>query len=143
MFSVKDLKIIDQKNRVFVEGLSFNLDKNDKIGIIGEEGNGKSTLLKIFAEVKDVDAFVKVSGQIISDMNFAYMAQSLEKVWLEQTLVDYLLKAHPDDEIEVEQYNQLQRIQKIAIDLHLPSDFILRDVLVKQLSGGEKVKRSC
>ena len=56
MFSVKDLKIIDQKNRVFVEGLSFNLDKNDKIGIIGEEGNGKSTLLKIFAEVKDVDA---------------------------------------------------------------------------------------
>ena len=140
MFSVKDLKIIDQKNRVFVEGLSFNLDKNDKIGIIGEEGNGKSTLLKIFAEVKDVDAFVKVSGQIISDMNFAYMAQSLEKVWLEQTLVDYLLKAHPDDEIEVEQYNQLQRIQKIAIDLHLPSDFILRDVLVKQLSGGEKVK---
>ena len=136
MFSVKNLKIIDQKNRVFVEGLSFNLDKNDKIGIIGEEGNGKSTLLKIFAEVKDVDAFVKVSGQIISDMNFAYMAQSLEKVWLEQTLVDYLLKAHPDDEIEVEQYNQLQRIQKIAIDLHLPSDFILRDVLVKQLSGG-------
>ena len=85
---------------------------------------------------------MKVSGQIISDMNFAYMAQSLEKVWLEQTLVDYLLKAHPDDEIEVEQYNQLQRIQKIAIDLHLPSDFILRDVLVKQLSGGEKVKLS-
>ena len=32
--------------RKIIEGLNLIINKNDKIALIGEEGNGKSTLLK-------------------------------------------------------------------------------------------------
>ena len=33
--------------RKIIEGLNLIINKNDKIALIGEEGNGKSTLLKL------------------------------------------------------------------------------------------------
>ena len=45
MIEIKDLSI-KVNDRYLIKSLTLNLNKNDKLAIIGEEGNGKSTLLK-------------------------------------------------------------------------------------------------
>ena len=47
MLQVKNLTITHLKDlKILLENCSFTLQKGDKAVIIGEEGNGKSTLLK-------------------------------------------------------------------------------------------------
>ena len=45
MFEVKNLSL-RLNDRYLVENLSFVLNQGDKMALIGEEGNGKSTFLK-------------------------------------------------------------------------------------------------
>ena len=47
MIRINNLTIIDDKEkRILVKDLSFLVNPKDKVAIIGEEGNGKSVLLK-------------------------------------------------------------------------------------------------
>ena len=52
------------------------LNNNDKIALIGEEGNGKSTILKIIAGI-DVSDYVSYTGDIYSDGKISYLKQTL------------------------------------------------------------------
>ena len=45
MLEVKNINIMIS-TKYLIQNLSFTLNKKDKLAIIGEEGNGKSTLLK-------------------------------------------------------------------------------------------------
>ena len=45
MLEVNNVDIL-VSTRFLVKSLTFSLNKGDKLAIIGEEGNGKSTLLK-------------------------------------------------------------------------------------------------
>ena len=45
MLEIKDLSI-SINGRYLIKNLNLVLNNNDKLAIIGEEGNGKSTLLK-------------------------------------------------------------------------------------------------
>jgi len=47
MFEIKNMSI-SIADRYLVKDLSLTLNEKDKLAIIGEEGNGKSTLLKLF-----------------------------------------------------------------------------------------------
>ena len=46
MLILKHLTIRDSKHHTLINDLNYSLGNDDKVGIIGEEGNGKSTLLK-------------------------------------------------------------------------------------------------
>ena len=51
-------------NKTVFENISLNIEKGEKIGIIGESGCGKSTLLKIIAGLyKPTEGTVKVDGE--------------------------------------------------------------------------------
>ena len=51
MLSVKGLVIRNhQQDLILVDDLSFTVNENDKIAIIGSEGSGKSTLLSTIFE---------------------------------------------------------------------------------------------
>lgn len=51
MLQAKNVNLYLQKdNRLLIEDFSFSLGEGDKVVIIGEEGNGKSTLLKYLQE---------------------------------------------------------------------------------------------
>ena len=55
MIQIKDLSVSHKKDlRPLLDKFSFTLAPGDKAVIIGEEGNGKSTLLKWMAEVSVV-----------------------------------------------------------------------------------------
>ena len=47
MLQAKNVNLyLNKDNRLLIEDFSFTLGEGDKVVIIGEEGNGKSTLLK-------------------------------------------------------------------------------------------------
>ena len=43
---VDNFSIITHQGRTLISDLSFYLNKYDRLAIIGDEGNGKSTLIK-------------------------------------------------------------------------------------------------
>ncbi len=49
MLQIKDLKILLRDDyRVILDGFNFSLNDEDKVGLIGEEGNEKQSFLKRF-----------------------------------------------------------------------------------------------
>ena len=50
-----------------VKGISFDVNKGDRIGIIGRNGAGKSTLLKILSRITESSkGSIKIKGRIAS-----------------------------------------------------------------------------
>ena len=78
MLNINHLTVTTLKGRVLLEDFSFTLNKGDKIALIGEEGNGKSTLLKIMAG-EDVSDYVTVEGEIYTKDKVAYLPQHIRK----------------------------------------------------------------
>ncbi|MBQ2583427.1 MAG: ABC-F family ATP-binding cassette domain-containing protein, partial [Erysipelotrichaceae bacterium] len=129
MLKIDELTIITHKGRKLVEGFSFVLNQDDKVALIGEEGNGKSTILKVIAGV-DTKDYVTCSGEIRCDGRIAYLPQSIPEKDLELP-VPFFIDGEPD-------YNLIYSLcARIDIDPDLIS---MRPV--KTLSGGEKVKIS-
>jgi len=75
-------------DRVLFEGLSFGINKDQKIGFVAKNGTGKTTLLKIIAGDDTPD-----NGNIIirKDLKMAYLSQKEdlnEELTVEQTIFD-------------------------------------------------------
>ena len=79
MLQVHGLQITMKKDlRVLVEGLSFSLRPGDKMAVVGEEGNGKSTLLKLIYDSALVEGYAQWEGHIQKDgMVLGYLGQEL------------------------------------------------------------------
>lgn len=112
--------------RPLLENISLSIHEGDKIGLIGVNGTGKSTLLKILAGKEDAEG-----GQIIktNGVRIGYLPQnpSFNKDFsvLEQVLEDVSSSEHESKEYECKTI-----LTKLGI-----TDF---DQPVKHLSGGQK-----
>lgn len=136
---IKNLSITDLKNHCLLEHFSFTLGSNDKVGVIGEEGNGKSTLLKAIYCPELIEDYTGISGSIdTQNQTFGYFSQQMEAKWDSVFIWEYLLKEDIHDEIE--DYNALAAYEKECIAYHIDPQLITRDQQVGTLSGGEKVK---
>lgn len=60
--------------RILLDNVSFGINQGDKIGLIGINGTGKTTLLKLLAEIEETD-----SGRIIkaNNINIEYLPQNI------------------------------------------------------------------
>ena len=65
--------------RCLIRDLSFTLREHDRAAIIGEEGNGKSTLLKLIYEPSLIESYCEVTGEIIRPGSIGYLEQELPK----------------------------------------------------------------
>lgn len=129
MLEVSNLSIKIQ-NRYLVKNLSLTLNKGDKLAIIGEEGNGKSTLLKVILGIckyADVTGSINLKGNTIG-----YLAQSMSENELSKKAHDFLFK---DDNDYYEKVNNLYKY----LDAFNLNDKVLEQK-IGTLSGGEKVK---
>lgn len=131
MLEVKNVDIMIS-TRYLIKSLSFTLNKGDKLAIIGEEGNGKSTLLKSLLGICD---YAKTSGIIHFNGNsVGYLEQSINEENLNKKVYNFLFK---DD---FDYYNKVNDFYRYLESFKL-DDSIL-DQEMKVLSGGEKVKIS-
>ena len=77
MLEIKNLSItLSADGRKLVDGFDFTLGRTEHACIIGEEGNGKSTLLKCIYDRALVSDYCDVTGAVRTDGRMAYLAQT-------------------------------------------------------------------
>ena len=106
----------------------MTIQNGEKVAIIGEEGNGKSTLLKTLMGKALPDFTIK--GDIQSDyQSLAYIPQKLPEELKKKTLHDYFFL----DSLDLD-YSILYRL---AEELHFDSNRFASVQEIGSLSGGE------
>ncbi len=136
MLQIKNLSITHKKDlRPLLDHFTFSLNSGDKAVIISEEGNGKSTLLKLIYDSRLVDSYVEYTGEILTQGTLmGYLPQEFPPEYKEQTIYTYCtsIPAFSD--------RNPGELAAIAARLRLPKDIFYSDQLCGTLSGGEKVK---
>lgn len=114
-------------DKVLFDKVSLGINEGDKIGIIGVNGSGKSTFLKMIAGIEETD-----EGQIIKNnqADIAYLAQNT--VFEEgDTILSYVCRgkksSNPNWSIEAEAKTILKKLYVEDVD-----------AFIAPLSGGEK-----
>ena len=136
MLQIKDLTIrLIEDDRVIIKDFDFTLNKGDKVGLIGEEGNGKSILLKTIVDREKTEKYCHISGEINKNNEIiGYLPQNLADEDASLTTNAYLYKQVSFEMID---YNKLY---KYLSDFALPDDILSDDRNMGSLSGGEKIK---
>ena len=117
MITVNNLSVKTLKGRLLVDHLSFSLNENDKTAVIGEEGNGKSTLMKILAGI-DVSDYVTYTGTIQTEGKIGYLSQKTEEEWNGCTVFEYLVKKNPGDCLQPEDYNTYKDLYGLFVEVN-------------------------
>ncbi|HEL2403073.1 TPA: ABC-F family ATP-binding cassette domain-containing protein [Streptococcus suis] len=135
LLSTQHLSLDHQKDlRTLVQDLNLIVNPGDKIAIIGEEGNGKSSLLLTLMDAALVTDYLLLSGNIQRNFHSpVYIPQSLPLEIAELTLNDYFF-ADLDSDID---YGLLYLY---ADQLQFDSERFSSQQLIGILSGGEKLK---
>ena len=125
VLSVKDLVIGYQD--MPLSKVSFNLYKGQKLAIIGENGKGKSTLIKTLMGI-----IPKISGKFTYgyNVNKEYFDQQMEFLNDENTVFDEYLQAFPTEDP--------QQVRNILGTFMFSGEEVFKKI--KVLSGGEKVR---
>lgn len=131
MLEIKDLSI-SISNRYIIKNLNLVLNSGDKLAIIGEEGKGKSTILKAILGICE---YAEISGTInFKNNKIGYLEQSMNDDTLNKIVYDYLFINEND------YYDKVNNLYKY-LELIKLNDEILNQK-INTLSGGEKVKIS-
>ncbi len=136
MLQVKNLNVYHKKDlRPLVTDLSFTLNDGDKAAIIGEEGNGKSTLLKLLCDPSLAEDYAEYQGEILKNHKVCgYLPQELAPAHAEKSIYAFLSEEPAFLEAD---YRELA---SICGRLGLSADLLYDDTKMGQFSGGEKIK---
>lgn len=131
MLEIKDLTI-SINDRYLIKNLNLILNNSDKLAIIGEEGNGKSTLLK---SILGICEYAEISGNInLKGNRIGYLEQSISADKLDQSVYEFLFVD------ETDYYDKVNNLYKYLELINLTDDILKQKI--RTLSGGEKVKIS-
>lgn len=149
------------------EDISFTIDSKDKIGLIGLNGAGKSTIIKIILGVERIDSgnvfvnnniiigylsqnhdFNNEKNTVLEEINSVFHKEKeifnkIQKLNTELQFYDdtsNILKQIEALTIEYEAldgYNSEYKIKKVITGLELNN---LEDTIISELSGGEKTR---
>ena len=136
MIEIHNLTICHRYDlRKIVDNLTLIVKPTDKIAIIGEEGNGKSTLLKCIKNSQLIESYCEVHGEIRSkNERIGYLPQELEQKHVEKTVYEYFCES---DAFLLATPSQLHDIaQALGNDVEM----YYQTQIMSTLSGGEKIK---
>lgn len=136
LIQIKDLTITHRKDlRTLVSDFQLVLQDGDKAVIIGEEGNGKSTLLQWIYDPARIDGYADARGiRILGDEKLAFLSQELEPEEKEKTVYEFFSE---EDAFFQQSPGELGRMAK---NFGVANDFYYREQRMGSLSGGEKIK---
>ena len=112
--------------RVLLDQASFYLERGDKVGVIGVNGTGKSTLLRLLAGVEEPDEGVVT---LYPNVRLGYLPQD-PKFQGERTVLEQVLLGLDGDDRSLAEYEARTILERLGV-----SRF---DQSVGELSGGER-----
>jgi len=130
LMHVKNISFGYTPERTLIEKLSLDIGKHDRICVVGKNGKGKSTLLRLLAKELEPK-----SGQITShdDCKIGYFGQTnIKRLNSELTIEQELARVRPD--------LKYSDIRKTCGAMMFSGDLALKPISV--LSGGEKSRVS-
>ena len=112
--------------RQLLDGVTLYLNEGDRIGLIGVNGTGKSTFLKVLAGVEEPD-----SGRVTLDPNVqvSYLPQ-VPEMDDGLTVLEQVFAGHPSEFRQLNEYEAKATLTKLGI-----TDF---DQKIGELSGGQR-----
>ena len=117
-------------DKVILDGFTYNFQRKERLGIVGDNGTGKSTFLNLIHGKEEVDRGKVVTGETVV---FGYYSQELIKVDEDKKVIDVIRDIA--EFIPLEKGRQLsaaQFLEKFLFDRSMHYNF------VHKLSGGEK-----
>ena len=117
-------------NRVILNDFSYNVQRQERLGIVGNNGAGKTTFLKMLVGQEEVDKGKIILGETVV---FGYYSQDLIKVNDDFKVIDVVR--------EVAEYIPLEKGRQLSAAQLLERFLFPRDMhyqFVHKLSGGEK-----
>ena len=135
MLQIQNLTITQKKDdRVLVRDLSFVLNDGEKAALIGEEGNGKSTVLRWIAGDPAVEEYAEARGNIICDNVIGYLSQELNRKDGKLPVCVYMENA-----CEIGMKNP-KTVRRYLDQLGIRDELIRETRPMDTLSGGERIK---
>lgn len=132
-------KDYNKNNKIIIENMNVKFYENERIAVVGNNGAGKSTMLKIISRlVKPVSGDVRINGESIVNKSpeevcnkVSYIQQNPEEMFIDDTIekdVAYFLKSR-----RVENYEEI--VEEILEKLNLME---IKDKDARLLSGGQQ-----
>ena len=136
MLQIQNLTITHKKDsRELVRDFSFCLNPGDRAALIGEEGNGKSTLLKLIYDERLTEDYAEFTGVISKKgMRLGYLPQELPGVEKEKSVWEFCMEKPGFAEC------QPKELARTAGRMGLDAGLFYSDQKMGSLSGGERVK---
>lgn len=140
-FIVNNVSVKTKEGREIIKDLSFVLNNDDKLAIIGEEGNGKSTLLKFFYDKNLIEQYCYYEGSTnLNKIKIGYIPQILDSEILNLGVVDFLTDNYSNQELNYDIYNEFFKIENLFKQYNLSLLMLDENRLISTLSGGERIK---
>lgn len=117
-------------SRVILDGFTYNFNRKERLGIVGNNGTGKSTFLNMIQELEPVDKGTVSIGETVV---FGYYNQELIKVDDDKKVIDVIR--------DIAEYIPLEKGKQMTAAQFLEKFLFPRDIhynFVYKLSGGEK-----
>ncbi len=128
MFRTEKINFCYKDGKNLIQNFSFLLQNKERIGIIGKNGQGKSTLLSIFANLQNI-----TSGelQIHPALQIGYFGQSnIDSFDAQKTILEELQYYHKS--------SSEQKIRTVCASVLFTDDQVYKKMGI--LSGGEKCR---
>ena len=136
MLQINDLTITHRKDlRIILDHFNLVLNYGDKAVIIGEEGNGKSTLMRFIYDPELAEEYTECHGiRVLGKERTAYLPQELPEADREKSVYEFFSE-------EESFWNQTPKeLADYANRFLVEPGFFYREQMMGTLSGGEKIK---
>ena len=136
MLQIKELTLTHRKDlRVLIENFNLVLNQGDKAVMIGEEGNGKSTLMKWMFKPSLVEDYIEAKGmRVPCQERIGYLPQELPREDKEKSVYEFF-----SEEDFFWDYNP-KELAVLANQFRVETEFFYKEEKMTTLSGGEKIK---
>ena len=142
---IKDVSFSFENNKKILDGLSLTINKNDKIGIFGKSGSGKSTFVDIlFGLIKPDHGSIHIDGKKLEvdnnifNYNIGYVSQN--SYLLDDTVKKNI--AFGQNEREINENLVIESLKTAQMDKWLEGTTHKLDTIIgengKMISGGER-----
>ncbi len=152
---------IKKKKKGILEDISFSVKKGESVGLIGHNGAGKTTILKIITGIiRPTKGTVKVNGSVAPLLNlgagFDYEATAKENIFLNGAILGYTKKEIKEKFPSIIKFAELEEYVDVplknfssgmvarlgfAIAIDVEPDILLVDEILAV--GDENFKQKC